>query len=83
MGDSDHQSQVESWLGRPLIADELVPAPSLERLSPAQLAVVEAIAPRDAFSAMLYLRILVANVLVRDLKPFVDEILTRRRRATR
>jgi hypothetical protein len=71
--------QVETWLGRSLAPEELLPAVSLEVLSPSQLAVVEAIAPRDTFSAMLYLRNIVPSALVRDLQPFVDDLASGRR----
>jgi len=73
MTDQDQLLQVESWLGRPLTQGELLPVESLDVLSPAQLAVVQALAPRSAFVAMLYLRNIVSTALVKDLQPFVDE----------
>lgn len=72
MSNQDQIAQVESWLERSLAPEELLPAESLEALSLAQLAVVEALARRSAFSAMLYLRNVVPSALVRDLQPFVD-----------
>ena len=74
MTNQDQISQVESWLGRPLTEEERLPAESLEMLSPAQLAVVESLAPRSAFTAMLYLRNIVSTALVKDLQPFVDDL---------
>lgn len=74
MSNQDQLSQVESWLGRPFTQDELLPAESLDRLSPEHLAVVQALAPRSTFTAMLYLRNIVSTASLRDLQPFVDDL---------
>jgi hypothetical protein len=81
MSNPDQILQMESWLGRSLTPEELVPVESLEVLSPAHLAVVEILAPRSAFSAMLYLRNVVPSALVRDIQPFVDDFASGSRAA--
>jgi len=61
-------------MGRSLEPGELLPVATLEELSPLQLAVVEALAPRNTLVAMHYLRAVVADTLVRDLMPFIDRV---------
>jgi hypothetical protein len=74
MSNLEYREQIESWMGRPLEPDELLSVATLEDLSPLQLAVVEALAPRNALVAMHYLRAVVTDALVRDLMPFIDRV---------
>jgi len=74
MSSIEYQQQIEESLERPLEPAELAPARALDELSDVQLAVVRKLAPRNAYAAMLYLRAVVTNISVADLKPFVDSI---------
>jgi hypothetical protein len=66
--------QVEECLGRPLTSEELVDVASLEELSEAQLAVVNVLAHRPGLAGVLYLEGVVEDVLLRDVRAFVDRI---------
>ncbi len=68
------QYQVEECLGRPLTSEELVDVASLEELSEAQLAVVNALARRNRLAGVLYLEGVVEDVLLRDARAFIDGI---------
>ena len=58
----EYRYQVEEWLGRPLVSEELVVVQSLDDLLAGQLVVVNVLARRNRLAALLYLRGVVHEV---------------------
>jgi hypothetical protein len=70
----DRRHQIEQWLGRPLAVEELRDVLSLDKLSPAQLSVLDVLARRQRLTALIYLRGVVRDVIGDDALALIDRI---------
>lgn len=70
----EYRQQIEDLLERPLEPDELIPVASLAELTTAQVAVVELLAPRHVILPLHYLRAVVPDASMKDIRDFSDNM---------
>ena len=78
----EYKEQIEDLLGRALGPDELISVRTLDELTDAHVAVVESLAPRHVILPLHYLRAVVPNASLSEIREYSDRIARRVREDT-